>query len=79
MPESETVWGLPTSLSVTVNCPARAPIAEGLKLIIMVQVPPDANDVPQLLFSVKSAALAPDKTILEIVRAGLPELLRVTA
>jgi hypothetical protein len=58
---------------------ARAPEAEGVNDITMVHVPPAASEEPQVLFSVKSAGLAPVRAILEMLNAMLPVLSKVTA
>ena len=44
-----TNCGLPAASSVTVNVPVRAPVAVGAKVTLIVQLPPAATDVPQLL------------------------------
>ena len=57
----------------------RLPLAEGLKVMLMVQLAPAATLDPQLLVWAKSLAFAPKTAMLEIFKAEVPELLRVTA
>jgi hypothetical protein len=54
VPESETVCGLPTALSVIVRVPARSPPAVGAKLTWVRQLAPAATEPAQLLVSEKS-------------------------
>jgi hypothetical protein len=77
-PERVTDWGLPVALSETLKTAARAPRAEGVKSTTIVQVPPAATEVPQVLFSVKSLALVPKTAMLLTVKVELPELVSVT-
>ena len=49
VPESVTVCGLPVASSVTVNVPLCGPRACGVKVALMVQLPPAGRAVPQLL------------------------------
>ena len=50
-----SVCGLPLSLSVTVSVPVRAPVAVGVKVRLMVHVPPlAAIDVHPLFCTLKS-------------------------
>ena len=46
-PESRTVRGLPTELSVMVRVPVRVPVTVGVKVTWIAQVPPAAKTVPQ--------------------------------
>ena len=57
---------------------ARAPLAEGVKVTLMVQLAPAATELPQLLVWAKSLALVPESAMLVRVKAALPELVRVT-
>src|SRR5438132_33702 len=50
LPVRLTVWGLLPALSVMVRAPVRVPVTVGVKLTLMVQLPPAATDVPQVLF-----------------------------
>jgi hypothetical protein len=57
----------------------RAPLADGAKVTLMVQLAPEATELPQVLDWAKSPAFVPVTDTLEIVKAALPELLTVTA
>jgi hypothetical protein len=61
-------------LSVMVSVPVSVPVAVGVKVTLIVQEPPAATLVPQLLVSPK-LELVP---MLVMVSAALPVLLRVT-
>ena len=63
----------PLLLSVMVNVPVSGPVAMGEKVTLIVQEPPAATLLPQLLVSPKSALAA----MLVIMSAALPVLLRV--
>ena len=67
------VWGLLGALSVIVTVPVRVPAAVGLKVTLMVQLPPAATEPPQVLVWAKS----PVAPMLVIVKAVLPVLVRV--
>jgi len=54
-----------------------APLAEGLKVTLIVQLAPAATELPQLLVSTKLLALEPETARLVMLRAALPELVRV--
>jgi len=78
-PESATEFGeAALALSAMVREALRVPMAEGVSNITMVQLPPAATEEPQVVFSVKSAALAPVKVMLLIFKAALPVFFRVT-
>ena len=81
VPVKASVCALPEApllLSVTVRVPLRAPVAAGLKLTLIVQVPPAATGVEQVLVSPKSPALAPETATLLTVSAAVPALETVT-
>jgi hypothetical protein len=78
VPEIDTDCGLPLALSVMLSEAVRAAVAEGVKSIALVHVPPAATDEPQVLVSVKSAESAPAKAMLVMLKAALPVLFRVT-
>lgn len=63
VPVSGTVCGLVPALSVMVMVPARVPVVVGVKVTVMVQLPPAAPPVPQLFVWAK----LPVATMLEIV------------
>ena len=50
-----------------------------MKVTLMVQLPPAATEVPQVLVWAKSPALLPATATLVMLKAALPALLRVTA
>lgn len=49
VPVRLAVCGLLLALSRTVNVPLRRPVAVGLKVMLMVQLPRPATEVPQVL------------------------------
>ena len=59
VPERLTLWGLPLRLSAMLRAAVAAPLAEGLKVTLIVQLAPAATELPQLLVSAKSLALCP--------------------
>jgi hypothetical protein len=77
VPERLTVWGLLASLSVMVIEPARAPLADGVKVTLIVQLALAASVDPQVVVFAKSPALAPESAMLVMFKAALPELVRV--
>ena len=78
MPLSVTLWGLPLALSVMMSEAARLPLAEGVKVTLIVQLPPAATELPHVLVWAKSLALVPVTVTLVIVNVALPVLVRVT-
>ena len=78
VPVRLAVWGLLVALSVTVSVPVRVPVAVGVKVTLMVQLPPAATLVPQLLVCAKSPLLVPVTAMLVMPRAVLWGLLSVT-
>ena len=66
-------------MSVILIEAVRLPPAEGVKAILIVQFPPAATDVPQLLLSAKSLAFAPVIPTVLILNVTLLLLVRVTA
>jgi hypothetical protein len=77
VPVSGMVWGLPGTLSVTVNVPVRAPTAVGANVILMVQVAPAAR-VAGLTGQVFVWAKSPEATIELIVKGPRPALVSIT-
>lgn len=77
MPVSETDCGLLGALSVIVTTAFLAPAAVGVKVTVIVQLPPAATDGTQLLVWPKSLLFAPVISI-EIVRAMFPVFESVT-
>jgi hypothetical protein len=76
-PARLTFCGLPAALSVTLSIAAREPNAVGLKLILMLQLAPGANELAQLLCQ-KSAASAPVIAMPTIVKGVVPTLVSLT-
>lgn len=56
----------------------RLPLADGSKVIVIVQETPVATELPQLLVWVKSLEFAPATAMLVTLKAVLPEFVRVT-
>ena len=48
VPVSDTTCGLPLALSLTVSEPVRVPVVVGLNLMLIVQLPLTAREVPQV-------------------------------
>jgi hypothetical protein len=48
VPVRPTVWGLPLALSEIVMAPVRVPIAVGVNVTLIVQLPLAATDAPQV-------------------------------
>ena len=48
VPESDTGCGLPLPLSVMASEATRVPVAEGVNMMAMVQLPPAATEAPQV-------------------------------
>ena len=62
---------------MTVSVALRDPVADGVKVTLMVHVPAAATDVPQLLVCEKSPLLVPVMAILVMVAAVLALFVRV--
>ena len=78
VPERLTDCGLPVALSVMARAAERLPATEGVNLILIVQLASAASELPQLFAWAKSLAFEPKTAMLEMLKAELPELLRVT-
>ena len=65
-------------MSVTVIVAVRLPEAAGVKVTLIVQLPLAATELPQVLVWAKSPGLVPAMVRLDIVKAAVPVLLRVT-
>jgi hypothetical protein len=74
VPFKAAVCGEPLALSVMVRVPVRAPVAVGVKVTEMEQVPPIARVEPQVWVCAKS----PEAAIEVILSAAVPELVSVT-
>jgi hypothetical protein len=57
---------------------ARLPLAAGVKVTLMVQFPPAATELPQVLVWAKSPALVPVTARLAMLKPAFPVLLKVT-
>jgi hypothetical protein len=80
VPVSTTICCEPAvlpALSVTVKTPLRVPKAPGSKVTKTEQLDPAATEPAQLLLGTKSDAFVPLMTMLAMVNAAPPELLRV--
>lgn len=69
---------MPLLLSVTVIVPVRVPAAVGVNVMLIVQLPPAATELPQVFVCAKSPAFVSVIAMLVMLKAPLPELLRVT-
>jgi hypothetical protein len=76
IPLSETCCGLPLALSVTFRTALRDPIALGLNVTLIVQLP--TNALPQLFVWMKSPAFVPLIAMLLIVRVVVALVVKVT-
>ena len=74
VPVRLTVWVAGLELSVTVTAPVLVPAAVGLKVTLMVQLPPVATLEPQVFVWEKS----PLVLMLVMLRVALPVFLSVT-
>jgi hypothetical protein len=48
VPDKATFCGLPAALSVMLTAARRVPMAVGLKVTLIVQLPPAGNELPQV-------------------------------
>jgi hypothetical protein len=67
-PDKLITCGLPATLSVTVMLPVRLPVALGVKVTDIVQLPPAVTEFPQVFVSLKS----PEAVMLLMVTTALP-------
>jgi hypothetical protein len=76
VPVSDTTCGLPLALSLTVSKPVRVPVAVGLNLMLIVQLPLTARELPQVPRppQVKS----PEMLSVPKLTVELPVLVKVT-
>ena len=78
MPVQIAVCELPLALSVMVSVAVRCPVAEGVNVTPIVQLPPAATELPQVsVIAAKSPALAPVMVRPLMLTAALPPLLRM--
>ena len=79
VPLSVKECGLPAALSVMVTAADRAPVAVGLNVTLIVQLPLfAATELPQVLVCAKSPLFAPVTAMLVMPSAALPVLVSVT-
>jgi hypothetical protein len=78
VPLSATVCGLPAALSVIFMEAVRIPVAEGVKVMLAVQLAPGATELPHVLVREKSPALGPVTRMLAIFKDALPLLVTET-
>lgn len=71
------VCGLFVALSVRISDAVRVPGPVGVKVIVMVQVPPAATELPQVFVSEKSPEFVPVTVMPVMLNAMLPVLFRV--
>ena len=77
MPLNGSDCGLPVALSVIVKAAVRVPVADGVKVTVMVQLSFGASNVGQVLFTPKSPTSAPVTEVDETIRLSAPVLVRV--
>jgi hypothetical protein len=78
VPVKATVCGLPVALSATDSDALRAPVADGVKVTLIMQFAPAATLVPQLLVCAKLVGFVPVREMLVIVKAAVPVFDNVT-
>jgi hypothetical protein len=78
VPDRLTACGLPLALSATLMDAVSALAREGLKVTLIVQFPPAATELPQVLVWAKSLAFVPAIPTLVMLNVALPPFVRVT-
>ena len=66
------------ALSEMLTEAVRVPPVVGVKITLMVQLPPAARDVPHVLLCAKSLGFVPAIAMLVILKVALPLLLKAT-
>jgi hypothetical protein len=79
VPVRATVCGLPAALSDALRVALRVPLAEGVKVTLMGHVASAATELPHVLVSAKSPALAPVSMMLVMLSGAPPLFVIVTA
>ena len=74
VPVSEIICGLLAALSVKLTEPTALPAVVGVKVTLMVQIPPAVRDEPQVLVCAKGAVAVIEAR----VRVAVPVLVTVT-
>jgi hypothetical protein len=77
-PERATVCGLPEASSATLSEAERLPLAAGVNVTLIVQLPFAATELPHALVCAKSPAFVPVTEMLVRVKLAFPVLVRVT-
>ena len=77
VPVSETVCGDPPALSLMESVALRLPVAEGVNVTEMVQLPFELRELPQLFVWLKSPELVPVMLMLLMVNVAVPGLVTV--
>jgi hypothetical protein len=78
VPVRFTVWGLPARLSAMLTAAVRVPVAVGVNVTLIVQLPPTASEPLHVVVSAKSPTLAPIRLMRVIVKLAVPVLVTVT-
>jgi hypothetical protein len=80
VPDKPIVWGFPEALSVKDSEAVREPMAEGVNVTLMPQVPLGTTAAPEQVSALlaKSLAFVPVRATLVIVRFAVPLLVTVT-
>ena len=78
MPARLIACGLPAALSVTLTEAEREPEVVGAKVTLIVQLPPAATGLPQVLLWAKSPEFGPAKPTELTVSVEFPVLFTVT-
>ena len=81
VPLSDTVCGLPLALSLIEMLALRLPVAVGVKVALMLQVPLTARVaglIGQVWLGLKSPGLVPPGVMALMLRGAVPLLVRVT-
>ena len=78
MPVRATVCGLPEALSATASEALRAPLAEGVKVTLIVQLAPAANVLAHVWVWAKFVGFVPVNEYPVMVSEAVPVLVSVT-
>jgi hypothetical protein len=78
VPVKLTVCGLPAALSKMLTVAVRVPAAVGVNVMLIVQLPPAATELPQVVVSGKSPGLSPVTIKLVMPKRVLPLFVKLT-
>ena len=78
VPVRFTVCGLPAALSKMLTVAVRVPAAVGVNVMLIVQLPPAATELPQVVVSGKSPGSSPVTTKLVMPKMVLPLFVKLT-